>query len=108
MQPEHRMSNFQSVKMCSGHLSRFIPSLRGPLSNLDLLSITFEELRIAVDAICQTMEVHGGHHYDNDVSSNSTILSSRPEEMITISPINCCETVQKQCKIRLSRQLLSF
>ena len=86
MQPQHRMSNFQSVKMCSGHLSRFIPSLRGPLSNLDLLSITFEELRIAVDAICQTMEVHGGHHYDNDVSSNSTALSSRPEEMITISP----------------------
>ena len=32
------------------------------------------------------MEVHGGHHYDNDVSSNSTTLSSRPEEMITISP----------------------
>ena len=67
--------------MCSGHLSRFIPSLRGPLSNLDLLSITFEELRIAVNAICQTMEVHGGHQYDNDVSSNSTILTSIPRIM---------------------------
>ena len=80
------MSNFQSVKMCSTHLSQFIPSLRGPLSNLDLMAITFDDLKIAVDGICQNMEVHGGHHFDNNASLNSTISSSHADKLIQISP----------------------
>ena len=83
-QPEHKMSNFQSVAMCSAHLSQVIPSLRSPMSNLRLMDMNFAQLRDSVDEICQNIEVHKGHHYDNEISSNSTSKSQR-DELITIS-----------------------
>ena len=85
-QPEHKMSNFQSVSMCSAHLSQVIPSLRSPMSNLRLMEMTFAQLRDSVDEICQNIEVHKGHHYDYEMSSNSTTSSSQRENLVTISP----------------------
>jgi len=86
MQAEHKMSNFQSVSMCSTHLSQMIPSLRSPMSTLRLMEMTFAQLRDSVDEICQNIEVHKGHHYDYEMSSNSTASSSQRGNLVTISP----------------------
>ena len=85
-QLEHRMSNFQSVELCSSHLSSRLPSLRAPMSNVRLMDITFSELRDRIDEICQNIEVHKGNHHENDNSLNSTTSSLRRDDLITISP----------------------
>ena len=79
--------------MCSAHLSSVIPSFRAPMSNLRLMSMTFGELRDSVDEICQNIEIHGGHHCDNDVSSNSTVSSLYPEKQISITPSHLRDVV---------------
>lgn len=85
-QLQHRMSDFQSEKTCSAHLSKYISSLRSPLSTINLMTMTFDELRTALNDICQNIEVHEGHQHDDDISSNSTSSSSRAEELIAVTP----------------------
>lgn len=98
MQAQHRMSNFRSVEMCSSHLVKEIPSLRSPMSNLRLMDMTFAQLRDGVDEICQNIEVHKGHHHDNDISSNSTMSSSSSEKEISMTPSRLRDVVMNAVK----------
>ena len=97
-QVAHRMSEFQSVQMCSSHLSQSIPSLRAPMSHLKLTTLTFDELRESIEEICASMEIHGGHHHDHEASTNSTTSSSHSEKAISISPNQLKEVVMSAVK----------
>ena len=92
------MIEFQSVAMCSSHLVKEIPSLRSPMSNLRLMDMTFAQLRDGVDEICQNIEVHKGHHHDNDISSNSTMSSSSSEKEISMTPSRLRDVVMNAVK----------